>query len=340
MYDIIFYTLIFIFLFLFIIDYFLFKPYINNININYIKNLLKNNNIKLPKYINSKGIITTINNNDNILNIGLLILTLKSNNCVLPIYIYYNNIDIKYINFLKNLNNNNNIKFIDILKIVNDKCIDNIKLIYYSIIFSPINEIIYINPNILFFNNPEYLFNNSIYLNNGTIYWKNISKKTICNNYYIKNIKNLIPYQKSGNLILNNISDSYQSADIFLLNKSYHFKTLQYLYIFTQNWKFISKSIPYQELLWICNELANEKYDFINIENGLIGYLYIKKIYGDILYFDNNNNLLCFKLLNNNIEYNYYKIFDNINELEMDIKLIINNYKKMYHDLEYKFAKI
>lgn len=266
----------------------------------------------LPKYVKGKSVVLTLNNDD--IYKGLLLITiLKKSGLSIPIIVYHNDL------------NEENISKLQKYKVKNHKIDVEYKVLkIYALIYSPYEEVLLIDNDTLFINNPEYLFNDELYRHYGSLYWKDKRTYSYLDKIVYNWVKQLIPYKIKDNLILNKLSCNYQSSALLLFNKNNHYKTLEKLWVMLNNWKYISKYLSnVKEFFWIANELAQEYYTFNNIYPGVIGEKHMDYVYGHTLYFDNKNNFLCWDksiFKNNNItDFTNYSLYTPESKWNIDI---------------------
>jgi len=344
------YVIIGIMIILIMIDYFILNPIQKNKQTNILIKKLETKNkqfykdYRMIKMIAQKGIVIVINN-DTFEQGYLLIKTLRYKSCKLPIIVYYENLTEENIVNIRKYNVNT---------IIVEDNVKGCQARIYALVFAPFNEVLLLDSSFLFFNNPEYLFNDPLYTKTGALFWKDCKTPSNFMDSKIYNwIKNLIPFRKDDNRILDKQSASYQSKDILVFNKNNHIKTLEKLYTIFTEWSSVYNNIHSdKECYWIASELANEPYIFVDKYPGIIGDYFGNQLYGNSLYLDSSNNLLGWNgsLFYNDkmIDYKYYSFkepekttFNMSNDVihnSADMLLtksqlnLINNYFKTFTD--------
>lgn len=347
------YWMIGILLTLFIIDYFWYKPIRENKNTDkIIKNLRRKNKEfrhVLPKAI-GKGIVICVGADD-IYNVKLLITTLRKNNCQLPILICYagdelSDGDFKDLSALPGVT----------LSALGPKLDIPLELLRgpqiraYALIHSPFQETLMIAPDVLFFTNPEYLFSDPNYINSGAMFWRDKKQWGIMKQKTYDWVRRLIPYRKGDNRILDKKSADWQSGDLLLLNKANHLKTLENLWVLTNEWDTVYSYLPGdKECYWISAELAKEPYYFVDYYPGAIGEMSMDRICGHVLHLDSSGRLLAWNggLYHSKqiTDFTHYSLFIGNAEwyrgclkggdqkhLPDGLKELFNSYAKISHD--------
>jgi len=292
------YWIIGIIIFIILIDLFIYKPYKEKRRThNLIKKLCSNNTEFykiLPKEKLDKGISIVLN--DSIMLLGvLLIKSLRLIKCNLPIYVCYcdNDISEENINILKSIKD---VYLFSITKIIGDKVIHKNQIKIYSLIYLPIKQIILLEPDILFFKNPEELFTDKLYIETGALFWNTrpMSGFKILDKKTYDWIRKIIPYKISNNYILNNGISTNQANGIIVFNKTNHLKTLEKLWTLINEWDKIHSYLDVKEYYWLACELAFEKYSFVTNNLGVIGQIQNDGVLcGHILYCDSKNDFLA-----------------------------------------------
>lgn len=185
-----------------IIDWFWLKPRQEYNRIDKIISKLSQpkNYIKFPKF-KGRGILMLINDHS-MLRGTLTILTLRRIGCTLPIIIAYtrDELDVKYRKILSNIPS---LSLMDLSSLpLPINALRGYKSKIYAMIYSPLEEVLVIEPDLLFLRDPEYLFNIPEYVQTGAVFWKDRYIK----NYWDKKVsdwtRRLIPYRKGDNRIL------------------------------------------------------------------------------------------------------------------------------------------
>jgi hypothetical protein len=280
---------------IFLVDWIWYKPFNERKKTDKIITELCSNNTlfqkSLPKYTLDKGILTHMNKHTFIE--GLLLLnTLRNIGCKLPILVFYNKDDLL----------TNQISVIESIPNTKTRLIDvkNEEIKAHSLINSPFKEVLIIEPDILFIKPPDFLFEDPVYKSTGAVFWKDYPKKTVWDKKTQDWVKKIIPYRNKNNPILNKELGSFQSNSILLINKLNHKKTMEKLWLLTNNWKHIHKFLDSKEFYWLSAEISNEPYFVISHNPGIIGQLQnrnpdqVNCICGKLLYMDNNGDpLFC-----------------------------------------------
>ncbi len=351
-------VIIFIILGLLVIDYVFIKKFFTNSN---IKNTLYKISTKKKFKFNpghGQGIVIPVTPND-IPNLLLLINTLPPDHY--PITITFT--EELYLPRIGN---------VSLLKIP-DICDKQLSI--HSLINSPYEETILLQPNVLFLSPELNLFNFDIYKQTGTLFWKDpISEETIHTKKIVESIKELVPYEINDNPITSRKSASFQAEGVVVFDKSNHYKTLKILSIMME--ENINDLIPIKELYWLACELAQEPYGFnpglpgmIGEKNEITGMICGYNLYSPLLsalgpallsvawwqggIIDGNDKVINFSHYTGegsaDIKYNNLAAFFsygtcasgfNILELPFEIKNIINNYIYIFHNLRNKFPDI
>lgn len=323
---------------------------------------LKHDLGELPHYSGDKGIVIfadNINAQQTLLTIEII----RFLGCKLPILVTYvnNYFDKEYQEYLTG----KGISVMDIA-IRTSVPLKDLRVAgrCYSVIHSPFKQVILVEPGIAFIYNPEYLFSIAEYSQTGALFWKaqnnpppSLKKSTI------DWINKIIPFTKGDNQILNKQSTSFQSNACVVLNKSIHKETLRKLSVLAKHIEAIVFVLDGEkELFWLAAELAKSNYTFIPQYPGVIGELNGNEICGELLYYDTFGNPIFF---NNLIDTNskvgkfthfahfigdakWKKMFNvisntaclrdvNIYYLENNTVNLINEYKKILHDIRNAF---
>lgn len=290
------------------------------------RKLLTKSTIKLPHY-SGKGIVMVIDD-DTIFNGALLLVSLRKVYCKLPILVCHAGNSLNQFNkrYLLSL------QAVELLDISEKTGITEEELIgpqlrVYSLIYSPFKEVILINPNLLFFMNPEILFNEFLYKTTGALFWKDRPTGKYDNDIY-SFIKKFIPYKIERNPILLKQSNTFQSQDLLIIDKSKHLSGLQKLLIITDNSDFIYNTLKSdKETYWIAFEIAGEQYSFIQSYPGIVGE-YSNQMKGCTLYFDSSGRPLCWDAstfvinVNDFTHFSYYE--ENSNWIGLEKNLLQN----------------
>lgn len=351
---------------LFVLDWFWLKPYQEHKQTNrLIQRLrLKNNAFHQTfKLGTGRGIVMVINDTTTLAGV-LSIITLRRNLCKLPVLVCY----------LDDLSGSNR-KFIESIQNVStmalgpklDLPLESIRgtqARVYALIYSPFKEVLLMEPDVLFFKNPEYLFNDPHYTQTGALFWKDRKYQSYWDKKVYNWTRKLIPYRKEDNRILDKKGGNYQSRDLLLLNKSNHMRTLEKLWVLTKEWEVVYNYLPGdKETYWISAELAKENYTFVPTYPGVMGEIHMDTLCGHTLYFDPVGRLLCWNgsLFNNDdtrtvTDFTHYAMFErdaewhkvlgsgmsgclkNVEYIELpgEVKNLLNEYAQILHDLKNK----
>lgn len=283
---------------LFIIDRFMYKPYRDQKNTDQLANKLRlKDNIfyqTLPKFIDQPGIVMVASDNT-VLQALLSITTLRKNACKLPILVCYvgEDLSIQNLNLLKSKK--------DVVTMELSSKVDlplealrGDQARVYALIYSPFSQVLLVEPDLLFFQDPTHIFNDTLYQQTGAVFWKDRKVQSVWDKKTYNWIRKLIPYRRGDNRILNKKSATYQSKDLLLINKSTHKKTLEKLWVITKEWDTVYSYVPGdKETYWMAAELASEPYAFVESYPGVIGELHMDVICGHALYFDSQGRLFA-----------------------------------------------
>ena len=351
---------------IFIIDWFWLKPYQEHKQTDKIIQRLRQKNKTfyqtLPKF-NGRGIVIVMNDTT-VLSGALLIITLRRNLCKLPILVYYAGDDLADQNrkFLESIQGVATMALGPKLDLPMET-IRGTQSRVYALIYSPFQEVLMLEPDVLFFRNPEYLFGDPQYQQTGALFWKDRKIQSYWDKKVYDWTRRLIPYRKGDNRILDKKGGNYQSRDLILFNKSVHSKTLEKLWVITKEWETVYNYIPGdKESYWIASELAKEDYAFVGRYPGVMGELHLDILCGHTLYLDSAGQLLCWNgsLFHNGdtrtvTDFTHYALFErdaewnnvlgadgsnkclkNAEYLELpgEVRGLINEYSKFLHDLK------
>lgn len=352
---------------MFIIDWFWLKPFQEYKQTDRIIQRLRQKNRvfyqTFPKYHPGRGIVTVIDDT-NVLHGALLIVTLRRLLCKLPILVCYiaDSLEDQNKKFLETLPNVACMELSSKL----DMPVETIRgpqARVYSLIYSPFEEVMLLEPDLLFLKNPEYLFQDTLYRQSGTLFWKDRKLKSYWDKKVFDWVRRFIPYRKGDNQILDKKSGNYQSKDILLLNKSTHKKLLEKLWVLTKEWEIVYNYLPGdKESYWMAAELAKEDYAFVDHYPGIIGEVGMDTVCGHTLYTDSTGGMLCwngsifhngdirhvtdfthFALFSHNSEWN--KVFGTtdlnsclknaeIHEIPNQYLVLINDYARILHEIK------
>lgn len=309
----------------FIIDIIWLKPFRDRFRIDKLLSCLKEPVKKSYSTGNGKGIITVVDDTT-VLECSLCIIGLRNLECSLPVIIYHRNLKDDKIKILKRL--------------------PGVKLQYFTeniisaILHAPFNQVMYIEPTLLFLKNPEKLF-----LHNLSLFWLDINVQGILDSKVFDWVKKIIPYKRVGNRILNRTAGTQQTKDLFIIKKSS--LLMNNLDILNTHIDLISGYVDEKELFWIACELAKDNYIFVDKNPGIIGNLKMNRICGHVLHYDGEQPLVFSCSLEDDItSFNYlcnngswtgiYKCMINGDFIPLsgDILEIINNYALILHDLK------
>jgi len=354
---------------IFIIDWFWYKPYQEHKHTDKIIQRLRQKNRvfyqTLPKF-NGQGIVMVIDDNS-VLSGALLIITLRRNMCRLPVLVCYTDLSDQNRRFLENIQGVLTMALGPKLDL-SVETIRGTQSRVYALIYSPFQEVLMLEPDLIFFGNPEYLFNDPQYRQTGALYWKDRKIQAYWDKKVYDWTRRLIPYRRGDNRILDKKGGNYQSRDLFVFNKSMHKGTLEKLWVLTKEWETVYNYIPGdKESYWIASELAKEDYAFVPTYPGVIGELGVDVVCGHCLYLDPRGQLLCWNgsLFHNGdirtvTDFTHYALFDHhaqwnnvlgasgsnkclqnaeFTELHRDTKELINEYAKLLHHLKQQLAQ-
>ena len=342
------YWLIGIILFIFVLDYFGFKPLTDNRKTDkIIKNLRRKKRFQIPQGT-GKGIIMCKVGNDSVKDIKMSIMVLRQSNCQLPIIVYYAGDDLSDVEF-KDISSLPNTKLIALGPKLDMgvETLHGLQLRAYSLIHSPFNETLMLSPQVLLFGNPEYLFGDPHYTNTGALFWRDRRQWSLWNKKTCDWVRKLIPYRKGDNRILDKKGGDFQTSDILLINKSNHLKTLENLWVLTDEWDTIYNYLPGdKECYWISAELAKEPYHFVDHYPGAIGEVRVDRLIGSVLHLDPSGQLLGMTGQGQFADYTHYSLFVRNAEwsgdtlkggdhqwLSTGLKELLNSFAKILHDL-------
>lgn len=292
------YWIIGMILVIFIMDWLWYKPYQERKHTDRIIERLRQKNTTfyqtLPKFKAGRGVVFIVN--DSVMLSGaMLVITLRKLGCQLPIMACYAGDDLS----------NKNRKFLESFRGVStlavgpklDLAMESIRgtqLRAYALLYSPFTEVALVEPDILFFRNPEYLFNDPTFQQTGALFWKDRKIHSYWDKKVHGWVRRLIPYRKGDNRILDKKAGNYQSRDILLFNKNLHKKAMEKLWVLTKEWETVYNYIPGdKESYWIALELAKETYTFVQSYPGVIGELQMDVLCGHTLHLDPSGQLLC-----------------------------------------------
>lgn len=356
---------------IFIIDWFWWKPYQEHKQTDkIIRRLRQKNKIfhqTLPKF-NGRGIVMVMNDTT-VISGALTIIILRRNGCKLPVQVFYAGDDLT----------DQNRKCIEDIPGVTIKSLSQklelplealrgTQARVYALIYSSFQEVLLIEPDVLFFRNPDYLFNDPNYQTTGALFWKDRKIQSYWDKKVYDWTRKLISYRKGDNRILDKKGGNYQSRDLLIFNKESHVKTMEKLWVITKEWETVYNYIPGdKESYWIASELAKDNYAFIDYYPGVIGEVHMDLICGHTLYLDPTGQFLCWNgsmFHNGDIktitDFTHYALFDNdaewnnvlgasdLNkclkkadhkELPADIRGMLNDYAKVLHDVKNKFLE-
>lgn len=304
-----------------IVEVFYKKFYIST-TIDTILSQINKKKLKYPKG-KKRGIVIIIRNGLEKLPFLLHIINYLGSN--LPIVVSsINDIDLHQIKGFKGINK----------LILQDQTLDQLPI--YSLIYSPFEETILIDCDIILTSNPDLLFNDSIYRETGTLFWK--EPEPVFKKEYNSPIKKLVPYEIPDNYILNGTSNSFLSEGIVLFDKLNHPKTINNLYLLANE-----DFIPKKELYWIAAELAHEPYGFyagepasiIGVKNSIT-----KQVCGHYFHgwFKNPDELVLPTHIVTNIKkmnniFNLLGVQGQEHEISNDLKTLLNSYIYIQHNL-------
>ena len=352
---------------IFIIDWFWLKPHQENKQTDRIIQRLRQKNRvfyqTLPKF-NGRGIVIVLSDTT-ILAGSLLILTMRRNLCKTPILVCYAGDDLAEKNrkFLESIQGVATMALGPKLDLPLET-LRGTQARVYALIYSPFQEVLLLEPDMLFFRNPDYLFGDTQYRQYGTLFWKDRKIQSYWDKKVYDWVRKLIPYRKGDNRILDKKAGNYQSQDLMLFNKTIHIKTLEKLWILTKEWETVYNYVGDKECYWISSELAKEDHAFVHSYPGVIGELHMDTLCGHTLYLDSSGELLGWNgaLFHNGdtrhvTDFTHYALFDhnaewsqvlgtsdsnkclkNTEYLELsgELKNIINEYTRFLHDLKNK----
>ena len=289
---------------IFIIDWVWLKPLKEKRETDRIIQRLRHKNTvfyqTLPKFKAGRGIVT-VTNNSLILQTALLIATLRRLGCQLPVLACYAGDDLdddnrRMLHELPHVETMATSQKLDLPL----ETLRGTQLRVYSLIYSPFSEVLLIEPDTMFFRNPEYLFDDPRYQQTGALFWKDRKLSSYWDKKVYDWVRRLIPYRRSDNRILDKKAGNYQSRSIIILNKSMHTKMLEKLWVLTREWETVYNYLPGdKETWWIAAELAKEDYTFVDSYPGVIGELEDTigdtkvPLCGHTLYLDPAGQLLC-----------------------------------------------
>ncbi len=326
---------------IFIIDWFWLKPFQRHKQTERIIQRLreKNNSFyqTLPKF-NGMGIVIVMSD-PVVLSGSLLIITLRRILCKLPILVCYTrgNLNDRHIKFLESIQNVTTMAL----------NVHGAQARAHALVYSPFQQVLLLEPHLLFFHNPEYLFNDVQYQQTGALFWKDRKTQSYWDKEVYDWVKKLIPYRKGDNRILNGEAGSYQSRDLCVFDKKRHIKTMEKLMALA------GELDTFKESFWMAAELAKEEYSFVESYPGVIGNLWMDVLCGDTLYLDPKGNLLGWSGNDpsNSTSFTHYALFDDnagwggvlskkclknvkSNKLSDALLGIINEYMRYLHDLQ------
>ncbi len=283
---------------IFIMDWVWYKPYQERKQTDRIIERLRQKNKTfyqtLPNFKAGRGIVIVMRD-FMMISGSMLMISLRKLGCRLSILVCYAGDDLS----------NQNRKFIESIGGVSTmavgpkldiplETIRGTQLRALSLLYSPFKEVLLLEPDVLFFKNPEYLFDNASYQQTGALFWKDRKIQSYWDKKIYNWVRRLIPYRKGDNRILDKKAGNYQSRDLLLVNKETHKKALEKLWILTKEWETVYNYIPGdKESYWIAFELAKESYMFVPSYPGVIGELHMDVLCGHTLYLDPAGQLLC-----------------------------------------------
>lgn len=320
-----------------IIDMYVFTPIVEKKEFENIVEKLRHHSKtfkrSLPMFA-GKGIVLPYYHQAHIINILFVVESLKKHRCSLPICVVYNGeyIDESGIALLHQYK----IQSIDIQNKVSMDAseLDGRQLRVFALVYSPFNEVMLIDPEIVLLMNPEVFFTNELYQSTGALFWRRKKKKSFNDRKTFRWLNAVLPYKKMDNPMLLKQSPTAQDSTIVLFNKESHGKTLHKLYILNKYWDTTYSYIDMEhDTFWISAELAKEPYAFYPLESGVIGEN--GKWYS--LYMYQESMAFIPSVLDMHCEYTEYKrdtknkIPENTNQAILEL---INQYKKLIHDIQ------
>jgi len=349
---------------LFIIDRFWYKPFTERRKTEQLIAKLRVKNKAfyqtLPKFKAGRGIVVVISDTT-IISGALLIITLRRSGCKLPVQVCYIGDDL----------NDRNRGYLEGIEGVSTKSLSytlgepletlrGTQARVYSLVYSPFSEVLLLEPDMLFLQNPESLFNDPGYTQTGALFWRDRKVQSYWDKKTWSWVRQLIPYRKGDNRILDKKAGHYQSRDILLINKNRHTRTLEKLLVLTKANQTVYSYLPGdKESYWLAAELAKEPYAFVPSYPGVIGEQHLDTLCGHVLHLDTGGNLLGWNgsLFQNEdhrqiTDFTHYSLFEgdakwnNIlnsgvclgqvehRELPAPTKEHINQYAKILHDIK------
>lgn len=318
------------------IDYFWYRPFQENFDTEYILKQLNTKSQRLKKCKGSRAILMTVEN-DTIPDCLLSISTIRGNGCKLPIIIYYTKLSAENQSHVEKFGVKT--EYID--------CNESY-LVANAILSTSYQQILIVNPRLLFFQSPEYLFGDTQFQSTGALFWKDAPIKKLGDGKTYNWVRKLISYRTADNTILAKESATFQSRDIIVIDKQKQSKTLDKLQVLVNNWDVVCNYLNGdKELFWMAAELAKANYHFVHYSPGIIGDESVDGIKGCLLYSDSQGGLLCWKntigydmvdfkyygISGNWFSENYLKGCESI-ELTADIKNFINRYAQNMHEIK------
>jgi len=204
----------------------------------------------------------------------------------------------------------------------------------HALIECPFKQVIFINPDNLFFYNPELLLNDPFYKETGALFWKdkpNTFGLTLNTKRLHDFFRELIPYKKKGNDILNKTSSQQQTNNLFLFNCEKHEKALSKLAVLLDEKHLLTSYISNDnELLWLSCELAQEPYYFIEHPVASVGETPITC--KNVIYKDSFNRFLSIFMstgIKNLTDLKFFKENDDLNELPQELTNLFNDWGKI-----------
>jgi hypothetical protein len=325
-----------------LIDIFIYTPIIEQHDIHDLLTKLRHNSKSFKRSLPSfsgKGIVIPFYpfSNNTAIDILLLVDSLHLLNCSLPLCVIYNShlTDYSAISLLRT-------EHIHCIDIVEKISIDPIELDgrhfrSFSLLYSPFNDVLFIDPSVLLFINPSSFFDSEHYKSTGTLFWRRSLPISFSTKKTFRFLNSILPYKKMDNPMLLKQSSTAQDSTIILFNKSSHIKSLHKLFLLNKYW---DTTFTYLDMdhdtFWISSELSKEPYTFYPSPPGSIGDTHSKFP----LYFYNENIAFIPSRLDTSCEYSQYKphsTHSRFIQTPDSILQLLNSYKQSIHDIHTRF---
>jgi hypothetical protein len=228
--------------------------------------------------------------------------------CQYPIEVFYNgekDLDIVQIAYLKKMTN---VKVIDIRSLIDMDLLglESWDIKPFMMLLSSFAEVLLIDADTIFLQNPEVMFHDPGYLRTGALYFYDRTISAYNDKSKKDWLRSILPRPLSPTLLssryYNEISGYEQDSGVVLINKQMNlFGLLGACLLNAKKERQILHEMSHgdKESFWIGFELAGDKYEFVPTMSGSIGKSRRRKngkqrLCGKLLHFDRDGELLWF----------------------------------------------